>query len=122
MGLKEDIHAGVATAFKALGNLKIDCVFNTVISTYDPLTGDVNSSYTASPVKAIRSDFSMSEKIKTYNPDLKFGDFKLLVQSSEIPDPNLIDNIYISGKKHNIIGVSIDPADAMYEFHVRATV
>lgn len=122
MGLKEDIQSGVAGAFKALDNLKITCVFNSVSSIYDVTTGTVTKSNVSTTVHAIRSDFSKSEKMKTYNPNLKFGDFKLMVQSSSIPSPNLVDSINIGDKKYTIIGIEIDPADAVYEFHVRSVV
>ena len=119
MGLKETINKGAANAFKALGNLKISGVFYSSDTDYDPTSGIASDTNVRYNIKTIRSQFSKFEDSKLDSAPRK-GDFKLLVLSSEIPNPKLIDKVDIDGTTFNIIGFTIDPADAVYEFHTRA--
>lgn len=122
MGLKETIQAGALSAFAALGNLKIEGVFHSVNKSYNATTGAVSETTTSTPVSMIRSDFSKGELSKEYNPDIRKGDFKFMVLGGDVIDPNLVDHIVSGGITYSIIGIEIDPADAVYEFHVRAKV
>jgi hypothetical protein len=119
MGLKETLQKGASTAFKALGNLKIDGTFMSSDTVYNPTTGTVSDKGSSYTVSMVRSYFSKYEDSKQDNAP-RIGDFKLKVLSSDIPDPKLIDKVVIDDVTFNIIGFIIDPADAVYEFHTRA--
>ena len=118
MGLKNTLQRAVSGAFDALGDIKFVGVFYSSNAGYNPSSGAVSNTEVKYRVHTIRSLFGKYEDTKSDSAP-RHGDFKLLVLAREIPNPKLIDKVQIDGVDFNIIGFTIDPADAMYVFHTR---
>jgi len=118
MGLREVAKAAAQQAFKAVGNIKTPCVFSSSNLSYDTVSGVTSDNPVTFKVDAIRIEYDKHESNKEYHADL--ADFKLLVIVDDISDAKLIDKVNMSGVDYDIVGITKDPADAVYEFHTKA--
>lgn len=121
MGLKETIHAAIASGFTALGNLKEDVTYKSQrASTYVPSTGvftRVETAYTVSGV------FLAYGKRDIDGTQIKPHDQKFLFRQAALAVvPALTDRLVRStGAVWDVIMVSEDPAHATWELQIRGT-
>lgn len=112
--------------FPKFGSIRVLCTFTSVgDAEYNATTGGVVESVIGSqPVYIIFGEFTFSDtKAPTYKEDdsvIESTDKKAIFPQLDLSFiPKINDYITDNVKKWRVVGVSVDPANAHYELHVR---
>jgi hypothetical protein len=121
MSLKTAIQDAVASVLSAVGDIAVSCTFHSMgTMTYNTTTGAyTEADGTNVTISAILTDF---EAQYIDNQIILPTDRQALVAASELSDvsPKPGDYITISTERWNVVSFQLDPADALYSFHIRA--
>lgn len=123
MGLRTDVQTDVAAAFD--GDLA-DAVKSFTLKQYNrgqynPATGDLSGAAYPNEYTS-RGVFADYEQPEVLNSAIEPGDVQVIVLQNELEvTPRIADVIVESSVEYRVIGIGKDPADAIWQIHVRST-
>lgn len=119
MGLTAVISGAVNAAFNAVGDLKTDVTVVKVSSSpYTPSTGAVADITTDYAVSGLLLDYSANEIAAGI---AQVQDRKLIVKQEDLGFAvKTTDRVKVSSKVYHVVGLTEDPANAIYTIQLRA--
>tara|TARA_R110002020_G_scaffold21484_3_gene72985 strand:+ start:1112 stop:1477 length:366 start_codon:yes stop_codon:yes gene_type:complete len=119
MGLKTSIKNAAISGFNAVRDLQESTSYTPrTVGVYNPTTGAVGDSGTAVTLKAVFDRFSEADKDSS--DDILFEDYRMVFPNKDLTfTPKAQDTFTRNSEAYEVIGISIDSAEALWVLQVR---
>ena len=119
MGIKTSIKNAAISGFNAVRDLQESTSYTPrTVGVYNPTTGAVGDSGTSVTLKAVFDRFSEADR-STSN-DILFEDYRMIFPNKDLTfTPSVQDTFERNSEAYEVIGTSIDAAEALWSLQVR---
>ena len=118
MGLQSVFKAAAETIFTALDDIPQSVTYTSVgVRTYDPATGTLTGTDASYTVHMVMDSY---ERREIDNQAVLSTDMMAMIPVDSLtPEPTTRDTIAYSGATWQIVGITTDPAEALWVFQIR---
>jgi len=123
VGLYDEIQADVAEAFNTdLADAVNSCVYVTIDSVYDPISGGVVETRVNKDSRGVFSPYK-SQDVGSSQGAILSTDTKALIMDIDLLNvtPKINDNIELNTKNYRVLDVKRDPANCAYTMQIRVS-